>query len=542
MNDVITMDADVDRLISNLTYTFSRNTTFIHELLQNARRSGACRVTIDTVQDDDGNTRLTLVDDGHGIRDFAEMFCLGSTGWQDSDVESEHPFGMGFLSAIMAADTIRVASRGRVLETTSQALIRREPVKVAHCEETVAGTSIVLSGINLRKQIIDETVESGARGLTMPVVLNGEVCRNDHARHDDNACVDVGVGTLVNPDFERNIVLQLYLNGQPLAPMNRAGYGFMASGFSNTALHLDPRQFAARLPDRDRLIDEDEARIQIEDALRDRAHTYYMDKRQSMAPCNFIERYYARLRSWRLSYLINDLPVLPASFFDTFEDDILLHGDNIDSMMGPRGGPVSQPVYRDDTGRPLVVRDDIREGEVTERAYARAAGVLCLNTQLPGGHWLEEIEDVSDLSVQAQVQSVNAEVPVRSGGPCINLVLCESVAISGPAGTFVVDDTPVEIEAEGWPVAFPSKSDACDVDRAVSFYDGDNEQVDCDELERFISILTPILATYRAGDSASLIEEQMQDLLRRVGGSLPSSQAEFSLTIADGKVSVQAVA
>ena len=64
----------------------------VHELVQNARRSGATRVQIEC-----GGEHLTVTDDGCGIADPEIVLCCGKSGWK-GDVKREDPAGMGLFA------------------------------------------------------------------------------------------------------------------------------------------------------------------------------------------------------------------------------------------------------------------------------------------------------------------------------------------------------------------------------------------------------------------------------------------------------------
>ena len=84
-------------------------------------------------------------------------------------------------------------------------------------------------------------------------------------------------------------------------------------------MHLDSRQFMARLPDRDKLIDEDVQkadRYRVEGLLAPDA-----GGRQDPAFARTLRRiYYAAMRAWGHVDLLNDLDVLPAELFDEIVD------------------------------------------------------------------------------------------------------------------------------------------------------------------------------------------------------------------------------
>lgn len=81
------------------------------ELLQNARRAGASRVSVDIVNDAE-DVRLVVRDDGAGVADPALLFALGASGWDEAIARREDPAGMGVFSLAGRAVVIRSRARG----------------------------------------------------------------------------------------------------------------------------------------------------------------------------------------------------------------------------------------------------------------------------------------------------------------------------------------------------------------------------------------------------------------------------------------------
>ena len=81
------------------TGTFGHGTArdSLVELLQNARRAGAGRVSVDIVAEAEG-ARLVVRDDVVGVADPALLFALGASGWDDAILVREDPAGMGVFS------------------------------------------------------------------------------------------------------------------------------------------------------------------------------------------------------------------------------------------------------------------------------------------------------------------------------------------------------------------------------------------------------------------------------------------------------------
>lgn len=94
--------------------TFSSSTTFVTELMQNARRAGATKVDI-VIEEISNKINITFTDDGCGIEDFANLMTVAQSGWNEETQKEDKPFGAGFLSALLCCSDGVVESNGNAL-------------------------------------------------------------------------------------------------------------------------------------------------------------------------------------------------------------------------------------------------------------------------------------------------------------------------------------------------------------------------------------------------------------------------------------------
>ncbi|EGQ61188.1 hypothetical protein GGI1_05061, partial [Acidithiobacillus sp. GGI-221] len=97
MNVVLKINVNEKALISNLKMAFATGTTWVTELLQNARRAGATKIHI-ALQPE--QKEFTIWDDGQGIKDMQNLFSIAESGWDEPIITEEKPYGMGFLSCL----------------------------------------------------------------------------------------------------------------------------------------------------------------------------------------------------------------------------------------------------------------------------------------------------------------------------------------------------------------------------------------------------------------------------------------------------------
>ncbi len=112
MNDTPTIRARIhESAIKLVTRMFAATLAdAFTEILQNARRAGARRVHV-AVAGSEGNTTVTVTDDGAGIADPGVLLSFAENGWSEDLVAAEDAAGMGMLS--LARRGCTVSSRPR---------------------------------------------------------------------------------------------------------------------------------------------------------------------------------------------------------------------------------------------------------------------------------------------------------------------------------------------------------------------------------------------------------------------------------------------
>jgi len=159
----------------------------ITELMQNARRAGATRVTItqdiDTkikgVYGDEDAGLVRIQDNGEGIQDWTKLLDLGASDWHPNIEESEDPAGVGFFCLAPHAVTIR--SQGHIAVIEGPAWFGESDVGVVPDPEPITEGTVVTFldrdwNSNSKKpreiKLRDELVSVGAFGR-MKVSYNG---------------------------------------------------------------------------------------------------------------------------------------------------------------------------------------------------------------------------------------------------------------------------------------------------------------------------------------------------------------------------------
>ncbi len=247
-------------MLNLLKHTFTNSTTFARELLQNSRRAGATLIKIDVTDE-----AVVFTDNGCGIDDPSILLSIAKSGWEDPIQKNEAPYGAGFLAALFACETINVRSKDYSVTAQTSDLIALKPAEVVREYSDTGMTSIALINPKQNAQKIIETIIEAARGFPVKIVINtptksGYVPERIDAL--DDSWVDIGPG-FVNKEkmiLAKGSVGTLYLQGLKCGTDR---YGYHAA-----PIHLKSELFRGRMPDREELINKDDAVQQIDEAVR----------------------------------------------------------------------------------------------------------------------------------------------------------------------------------------------------------------------------------------------------------------------------------
>ena len=137
----------------------------IIEILQNARRAGATKVTI---TNEDG--WVTVKDNGQGIDDFAKLLDLGGSGWDEACETSEDPAGVGIFC--LAPREVTIRSKGKLVTITKDGWTHR-PIEVRKDPAPVRKGTI----LRFQEEPWERfKVETNAVFSGLQVVVNGKKC------------------------------------------------------------------------------------------------------------------------------------------------------------------------------------------------------------------------------------------------------------------------------------------------------------------------------------------------------------------------------
>lgn len=301
--NTVSIQINKNKLLSNLEYSFSNSRTVLGELMQNARRAGATKIHF---QMEDESKKLEVIDNGCGIADFQNLLSVADSGWDESTVANERPFGMGWLSCLYAADEINVISNGRYISGLSNEILSGTEIEVKDYDFPLppdtdnSYTILRLAGFSLNiKQVLD-ALKTLSYGFPIEVYFNGELLSNPQQVNSELNFMKVeGLGDVCVMPFEQhgkmnirvNSALNVYLQGLPVYSKTSAGYiTEVDSNHYPNVVHLDSKLFFGRLPDRDQLIDEREVIAKINATINDIYLSRLVELKEVLLPEEFATR------------------------------------------------------------------------------------------------------------------------------------------------------------------------------------------------------------------------------------------------------------
>lgn len=487
--------------LRNQRYAFTDRFTLVTELLQNARRAGSAHIVVDHHAE---SGVLRVQDDGHGIEDFQKLLSFHESGWDEGTTEQENPFGIGFTKCLYAASRIVVTSGGHRVAIDTAAALRRERFEVEITDQTIDGTVIELRGVQITD--LPQRMETLCEGFPVDVVFNGKQLERRFAEDQlpfapsPIGAVHVAGNRSGKAARHTLVFLQGFCVKRPM---------YYSFGEINV-VHLDPRQFMARLPDRDTLIDADQQLQRIEAQVKQSWREVLEVARTQMPAEEFVDTYFDAMKQWGHLDLLNDMDVLPAAFFERIV-----------------GYPIQAPYGQRDYAEPLDAapsRRDIEEGRVTIVSLGWPGGdntghwMLAKHKQwltaeahiLDPGHWLRpHVRYIEDHEAHIEVQSETARATLEGRWVWPLVIVCQSVRLR-------VGDHEVDIVDEGvchdGDILVPAGEFTGEPVRQLSdFVDGSDRFRD-DEMDADRDALADLIRRLRSTDPVATLKSLLDEL------------------------------
>ena len=488
-------------LLRNQRYAFSNRTTLVSELMQNARRAGATRVEIDY----DADARLlTVRDDGAGIDDFQKLLTFHESGWNDATCRQERPFGIGFSKCLYAATRCSVSSGGKRIDFATEHALEKLPIDVVDADDA-PGTEVVLHGVDLPDKL-EEHVARLSRGFAIPVFFNSAGMARPYALANLD-CIAAEIG---------HVALAGCRDGKSMRDtiIFLQGFCVMEPSYCNAdrcnVVHLDATQFVARLPDRDRLIDENEQREHIQACLSALWREALLDAKARLSPEDFVEIFYDAARSWRQLDVFNDVPVLPRALCDR------IVGYPIQERYGDRDylQSVDAAITRADVEQGAVVLadlDDVAQDNAVHWMFARARGFIVFHSAgLHPQHWVQaHVRLLEHESIDVAILGEQCRTILEGRWIWPGVVLCDAVSLTvGGERAEITDDGLFDRE---WLLIPKGEHSGEPVRQASDFVDGNDQFLDAD-LDADRDALCDLIHRLRAVDPQSMLASLLRDV------------------------------
>lgn len=530
----VRVQTNESRLLKMLKHAFTDRTTVVKELLQNARRSGATKIEVNYAKETD---TLEIKDNGAGINDMQKLLSICESGWDEKTQETEHAYGIGFLSALYAAEEVQVESNGKRLRFSTARALSRADIPVEPATTTERGTTVRLVAVGLNDKGFDGKIEALVKGFPVCVRYNGKELPRPHAEDSGRTFTQVSIGAVHlygMHDISKSERLTkttnsaiLYLQGFEVGTIGYYPYR------DSNIIHLDSVAFVARMPDRDCLINSDEAKERIGAAVK----TIWRETLYREIPAmdqEFVARNcYGVLNGWGALDLLNNNDYLPPRCLGTFTETPHIPIDSDGEFLSFQ--------YFKET---LTTRQQVESGEITVvRAadddedmlswmarYVAGANIYNYNTSdtLHEGHWIfRSLKDFENKDITLTVHGAKNQAHYRSAWYGMTVQTCASYTIKSPLGKFVVDNEALVVKLgedrirfegkkrpaqNGLLALIPSKEGyAGGVVKQASNYMSEDEyqEHDADEDDNAISRLVRSL---RAENPCELLADALRDV------------------------------
>lgn len=421
-------------LMKGLKHAFTENTTLFKEMLQNCERAGATVIHVNVVADEQDETRVKVIitDNGCGIQEMEPLLTVAASGWSEEIMANRMPYGLGFLSALYASRSIEVESLGFKMTFDSDDALSFRPILVKHHPDSTErpGTRFVLHGINLPVDKVNSAIHGFAKGFPVKVILNGEdVPRNDALDADGANFVETEIGMMSVPGFETGVESSLYICY--LQGFNvHCSHPYFGNDVNRTVIHLDPKKFVARMPDRDVLIDEKERVVEIRNEICAQWRKLLEKKKAEMSPEDFLDRYWKAIEMYAKN-VINDIPFLPKQAVDVFTDQ----PNQIDQGYSDRFQKSPDNHLRQEdvaSGKiRLVSLDSMSDESVASWNFAWARNALEIDlNRLHEDHWAKPyVLELDDYQTDVVIHGQYAEGSFYGQFVDATVILCESFDI-----------------------------------------------------------------------------------------------------------------
>ena len=435
--------------------------TVLKELLQNARRAGATSIDLCINLD---TKRLTITDNGQGIMQVEDILVKGASSWDQETKDAENPFGMGFLSAVFAAESVNIHSSFGYCTLTKESVMANADIQF-FTQQTSASygytTRIELLGFHLatKYDAVMDMMAYLTQGFPIPVnlyVFNGrplpfsKIYEGQESLSSLHKGVNAGArprsviketefGTIFLDDildysfssFEslRNWRLHVYLQGLPIS-LNNAPW--RSSREPRCIVHLADN-VKARRPDRAIVHNAEDIATALDKEVRTMRLEGLTAAKAELSPEEFI-RYVDLARKLRAVNVYDDVPMLSGQWISSVTGDPLgndsncsLTGEDITQEEALSGEVQLYSMHG-------LYGDDVYQRGSEKYCFFRAVDARILDMdEVSENHWVRKpglVKDVEGVEITGVIQETHRITFCTTEGDTISVVVCTGVELT----------------------------------------------------------------------------------------------------------------
>jgi hypothetical protein len=411
-------------LIQNLKFSFSNSFTVLTELLQNARRSGADKIDVTFAEG-----VLTVSDNGSGLHDFQNLLSIAESGWDAKTVAQDTPFGMGFLAALFAADRVVVESNGYTMDMDTAHILSMNDVAIKPVSEfTGPGTRVSLHGVE-EKAVAK--IESLIDGSPIPVFYNGAELKRDYAQSDKFVSTEMGQ---VFIDYDKickdyhyyGMEMRMFLQGFQVYDSHPSYH----HGGWDVIVHLDSVMYKGRMPDRDKLVDEEDT-VKAARKMADKMVEDWLQARLVELGGVEFAKQYGKYAFYHYPAMLNQLDFLPGSILTRPELGGL--SQNSDRCGSEEVGNISKADIVSGKYMLFDNPDSLNDENIMLWQWIlHHEASIVLDKALPEGHWaipFAREEDGLDDAIEVTAINPGKSGKVNGSYLTVPLTLCDAVKL-----------------------------------------------------------------------------------------------------------------
>ncbi|OAI13183.1 hypothetical protein A1507_17595 [Methylomonas koyamae] len=409
--------------------------------MQNARRAGASYVAFDYCAD---TNTLTVTDDGCGIDSLETLLTVAESGWDVELIAKEHAFGVGFLSALFACRHLELSSKGGCFSVDTDHILGFQPVEVLPVTDWNGLTEIRL--VDIANGPLENTLADLATGFPIPVHFNGVSLPRPNAIDSIGAAEfvasPVGAIRLINllDSYRHYRDCLVYLQGLPVY----RGYYYHIGDttYLGNIVHLDSAQFMARLPDRDKLVDEADMIKLIREAIAAAVESRLMALKTALSADDFLT-YFPVLRECGLIRLLNDVDRLPKELVSRIQRPPVCDTDLFGDFLETVDQPITQSAVKSGQVQLVTIDDYLTADGALRYLLAWKKGWVLVDNRFDAGHWVQPyLRHLSQEEVQCEILEESHRAQFQGIWVWVTAVFCQRYRIQMGADS-------VEIEEHG---------------------------------------------------------------------------------------------